>query len=264
MYKLGIIGVGNMGGAILRGVLESKNLDPSEIIMFERNKDKIKDLLDKGVSLGKSEEEVFNDSENILLSIKPQSFKELGKKISGKISDEKVLISIAAGVSLDQMKEFFSHEKNIRIMPNTPALIGRGMSAIVPSESISDDERTFVEEIFKSVGEVTTTIDEKKIDAYSAVAGCMPAFVYMFIEAAADAGVKNGLKRDEAYKYVSQAVMGSAEMVLKTGKHPGELKDQVTSPGGTTIRGVVSLEKNGFRNAVIEGVDESANAKIDL
>lgn len=92
----------------------------------------------------------------------------------------------------------------------------------------------------------------------------MPAFVYMFIEAAADAGVKNGLKRDEAYKYVSQAVMGSAEMVLKTGKHPGELKDQVTSPGGTTIRGVVSLEKNGFRNAVIEGVDESANAKIDL
>lgn len=264
MYKLGIIGVGNMGGAILRGVLESKNLDSSEIIMFERNKDKIKDLLDKGVTLGKSEEEVFNDSENILLSIKPQSFKELGKKISGKISDEKVLISIAAGVSLDQMKEFFSHEKNIRIMPNTPALIGRGMSAIVPSESISDDERTFVEEIFKSVGEVTTTIDEKKIDAYSAVAGCMPAFVYMFIEAAADAGVKNGLKRDEAYKYVSQAVMGSAEMVLKTGKHPGELKDQVTSPGGTTIRGVVSLEKNGFRNAVIEGVDESANAKIDL
>lgn len=264
MYKLGIIGVGNMGGAILRGVLESKNLDPAEIIMFERNKDKIKDLLNKGVSLGKSEEEVFNDSENILLSIKPQSFKELGKKISGKISDEKVLISIAAGVSLDHMKEFFSHEKNIRIMPNTPALIGRGMSAIVPGESISDDERTFVEEIFKSVGEVTTTIDEKKIDAYSAVAGCMPAFVYMFIEAAADAGVKNGLKRDEAYKYVSQAVMGSAEMILKTGKHPGELKDQVTSPGGTTIRGVVSLEKNGFRNAVIEGVDESANAKIDL
>ena len=263
MYKLGVIGLGNMGGAIVRGILESETFDPKEITIFEKNKEKVEDLLEKGINLSESEEDLIKNSKNILLAIKPQGFKKLGKALSGNLEKESTLISIAAGITLKDMEEIFSHKKVIRVMPNTPALIRKGMTAISPSENVDDKDIEFVKEIFGSVGGIAV-MDENYIDAFQGLAGCMPAFVYMFIEAAADSGVKNGLKRQDAYKFVSQALVGSAEMVLKTGKHPGELKDQVTSPGGTTIKGVVTLEEEGFRNAIIKAVDASTNGKIDL
>lgn len=263
MYKLGVIGVGNMGGAIVRGVLDSGLLNPPDIILFEKNKDKVKDLIDRNIGMAESEKDLVINSENILLSVKPQSFKELAEIIKGDLGEEVLLISIAAGISLDQLEDLFDHKNNIRVMPNTPALVGAGMSAISHGENASEENIDFVKNMFSSLGEIEV-IAEEKIDAFSGVAGCMPAFVYIFIEAAADAAVKNGLKREEAYKYVAQTLLGSAKMVLETGKHPGELKDQVTSPAGTTIRGVLALEELGFRNAIIKAVDASSNAEIKL
>lgn len=263
MYKLGVIGVGNMGGSILRGVLESGYISGEDIIVFDHHKENLKDLFEKNVNYSDSELDIIKNVEYLLLSVKPQSFKELSKKIKGKISEDTVLISIAVGISISQLEKYFGDLKFIRVMPNTPALVGEGMSSLTKNEKTSEEELEFAKGIFSSIGKVTV-IDEKMIDVFSGLAGCMPAFVYMFIEAAADAGVKNGMKRKDSYDYVSQAVLGSAKMVRDTKIHPGELKDQVTSPGGTTIQGVVTLEDEGFRNAIIKAVDASINYKIDL
>lgn len=262
MYKLGVIGLGNMGGAIIRGAIKANLLKPEEILAFEHNKEKVADLVGMKVAFARSEEELVKNADYILIAIKPQSFAGLSEKIRGKIKGESLVISIAAGLSIAYIKEMFEHEKVVRVMPNTPALINKGMSSISFDDKYKDDV-DFVMDLFKAVGEVAI-IPEDKIDAFSGVAGCMPAYVYIFIEAAADAAVKNGLKRKDAYKFAAQTILGSAEMVLQTGKHPGELKDQVTSPGGTTICGLVALEEVGFRNAVIKAVDASTNAKIKL
>lgn len=164
------------------------------------------------------------------------------------------MITIAAGITLEKLKNMFGKDiKTVRTMPNTPAMAGEGMTAVIPNEFITENELKEVMEILNSF-EKAEIIEEKLIDAVIAVSGSSPAYVYMMIEAMGDAAVAGGMTRDKAYKFAAQAVLGSAKMVLETGIHPGELKDMVCSPGGTTIEAVAALEENGFRNAIIKAM----------
>lgn len=264
MFDFGVIGVGNMGGAIIRRGISSGVLDPNKIIIFEKHKEKVKDLIEMGVYSASDEAEVFLKSNRILLSIRPQGFVDLGKKVKGKINDNTLLISIAAGVNISKLKEIFGEQnKYVRVMSNTPALIGEAMTAIFFDDSVGEEYRQFAVELFKSIGKITV-LAEDRIPAFTGFAGCMPAYIFMFIEAASDGAVSHGFSREEIYALISQALMGSAKLVMETGLHPAELKDQVTSPGGATIKGVVALEKYGFRNAIIEAINEGTKASEDL
>ena len=166
-----------------------------------------------------------------------------------------IIVSMLAGVTTDTLGEYFGNRKIIRIMPNTPATVGEGMMLVAGNKMVSDWDVASFKELMSMSGEVDD-IPESLIDAATAVSGCGPAFVYMFIEAMADGGVKCGLPRDVAIKYAAQTLIGGAKMVLETGRHPEELKDAVCSPGGSTIAGVHSLEKGAFRSCIIDAVEE--------
>lgn len=264
MYKLGVIGVGNMGGAIIRGILNSNTIDPKDIIIFERNKDKVSDLIEKKVTLASSEEELISKTDKVLLAIRPQGFKNLSLKIRNSIKKNSLIISIAAGVSIKDMNELFGDSnKYIRVMSNTPAIVKEGMTAISLDENIDQNYIDFAIQIFESVGKVII-IEEEKIPAFTGFVGCMPAYIFMLIESASDAAVSHGFSRKEIYQLMSQVLLGSAKLVQETGKHPAELKDEVTSPGGSTIKGVLVLEKSGFRNAIIEAVHEGTKSSEKL
>jgi len=255
MYTFGFIGIGNMGYAILKGLLNSYSAD--EIIITDVNKERAEEVArETGVSVAGSNAELANKAKYVVLAIKPQFFDGVLKNIENVITEDKVIISIAPGKSIDFIKEKLNYKpKVVRAMPNTPALIGEGMTGVCyDKKELYVDEIETIEKFFKSFGKMEE-ISENLIGAVTAVSGCSPAFVYMFIEALADSGVKYGLTRDMAYKLASQTVLGSAKMVLETGKHPGELKDMVTSPGGATICGVCALEEAGFRNSIMKASD---------
>ena len=187
--------------------------------------------------------------------MKPNKYTHVIEKIKNHIKPDAVIISIAAGLSMEKIESFFGKDiKLIRVMPNTPALVSQAMSAICKNKFVSDNEIDEVLEIFQAFGK-TELVEERLMDVVTGVSGSSPAYVYMFIEALADGAVLQGMPRDKAYKMAAQSVLGSAKMVLETGKHPGQLKDEVCSPGGTTIEAVYSLEKNNFRAAVIEAVN---------
>ena len=264
MYELGIIGVGNMGGAIVRGAIKSGLIAPKSIIIYERNKEKVRDILQRGVSYASSEEELVSKSKRLLIAIRPQGFEELGNKIKDKLEKDTLIISIAAGVSIAAMKDIFGEDKKyIRVMSNTPATIGEGMTAISPEKGLDSESTDFAFNLFESVGKVIV-LDESKIASFTGFVGCMPAYLFMLIESASDAAVSHGFSRAEIYQLMSQVMLGSAKLVQESGKHPAELKDEVTSPGGSTIKGVLVLEKAGFRNAIIEAVHEGTRASEKL
>jgi len=189
----------------------------------------------------------------LVLAIKPQVYPEILKTLSGKIRRDQIVISIAPSYSIAQVKEGLGGEvRVVRAMPNTPAMVGEGMSGVCFSGDIySDEEKQMVQTFFSSFGKMEI-VPEHLINAVTVASGSSPAFVYMFIEALADSAVKYGMPRNQAYTFAAQAVLGSAKMVLETGEHPGRLKDNVCSPGGTTIEGVAVLEAKGMRSAVIE------------
>ena len=179
-------------------------------------------------------------------------FHKVIPEIRHAITDDTIIVSIAAGQPIERIENMFERSvKLVRVMPNTPALVGASMSAICCNDEITEDELVEIQTIFNSFGEAEV-ISEHLMDTVIGVSGSSPAYVYMFIEAMADAAVADGMPRAQAYKFAAQSVLGSAKMVLETGKHPGELKDAVCSPGGTTIEAVAQLEKSGFRSAVIE------------
>lgn len=254
--KLGILGVGNMGGAILMGMLKQAAVSSKDVVIYNRSPEKIEKFVELGVSVAKDELDLVSNSDILLLGVKPKDFEALASRIKDHIKEDALIISIAAGISTQRLQELFDRKKCVRVMPNTPALIGQGMTAISRNEDLSEDNLYTVKEIFDVVGE-TAIIEENLMEAFSSISGCMPAFVDIFIEATADAAVSEGIKREDAYKYISKAVAGSAQMVYETGQHPGVLKDQVCSPSGSTIKGVLALERDGFRNAVINAILES-------
>jgi len=250
---IGFIGAGNMATAIIKGLIKSGMFKPEQIYASARTQkslDKISEDCCINTSLHNSE--VAKKADIIVLAIKPFMFAEVLPQIASEIDDSKLVISIAAGKSMAQISELLGKDcRIIRSMLNTPALVGEAMSALCVNEKVSEEDKAFGLKMFESFGEAEY-ISETLMDAVVGVSGSSPAYVYMFIEALADAAVADGMPRAQAYKFAAQSVLGSAKMVLETGTHPGALKDAVCSPGGTTIEAVASLEKNGFRSAIIE------------
>ncbi len=252
MKTLGFIGMGNMGQAMLSGCL--KVFKPEELVftaLLEKDCQAVSERT--GVGYVMDAVSCAADVKYLVLAIKPQVYPEILKKLSGKIRKDQIVISIAPGYSIAQVKEGLGgNARIVRAMPNTPAMVGEGMSGVCFSDdAYNDEERQMVETFFSSFGKMEV-VPENLINAVTVASGSSPAFVYMFIEALADSAVKYGMPRDKAYIFAAQAVLGSAKMVLETGEHPGKLKDNVCSPGGTTIEGVAVLEAKGMRSAVIE------------
>lgn len=254
-HKFAFIGMGNMGFAILKGLLA--NYQPEEITFYERLPERREDVAARtGVVPAQDGISCVTGAQYVILAVKPQHFDETIMGIRDAVAEGQIIISIAPGITIADLQEKFGKDLQIvRAMPNTPALVGEGMTGVCyDSTRFTAEEQETIRGFFESFGKMEL-VDEKLINAVVCASGSSPAYVYMFIEALADSAVKYGLPRATAYEMVAQTVLGSAKMVLETGEHPGRLKDQVCSPGGTTIAGVAALEEYGLRNAVIKAND---------
>lgn len=258
--KIGFIGTGNMGQAILRGYLKTYPDRKQDVYAYNHHVEKAEALAEElGIHACGSIDELTERADLVMFAIKPYQFDDVIPQVADCVrrvegGADKLIVSIAAGISIAYMESFFPEGmKIVRVMPNTPSLVGEGMASV--SGNIYADEASIhaIVEIFSAVGKAAV-VEEKLIDAVSGVSGSSPAFVYMFIEALADGAVEAGMKRDDAYQFAAQAVLGAAKMVLDTNIHPGQLKDQVCSPGGTTIEAVRYLEEKGMRASVMGAV----------
>ena len=259
MAKIGFIGMGNMGQAIMKGLL--KTFAPQDILFSSGHEEKMKKITEEtGVPHAASNKECAEQSQYLVLAVKPQMLPKVFADIKDVVTKDQVIISIAAGYSIADLEEALGgNVRIVRSMPNTPAMVGEGMTGVCYDPAIfSDEEKNMIEAFFTSFGKMEL-VDEKLMDVVGSASGCSPAYVYMFIEALADSVVKYGVPRKDAYQMAAQTVMGAAKMVLETGKHPAELKDAVCSPGGTTIAGVAALEEWGFRNSIIKATDACYN-----
>lgn len=256
MATLGILGAGNMGGAIVRGLVKHVNsvFAPTDIYVYRRTMEENERLAAAcGVHEATSADMLVEACDYILLAVKPaycaQVLETLRDRLSGK-----VIISIVTGWDYAQLAMLLHADTRvIRVMPNTPLAVGAGMSLIAKGYSVSQEELAITKAIFAAAGEVVE-VEDHTFNAAMGISGCGPAFVYLFIEALADGGVRQGVPRALAYQLAAQTVLGAGKMVLESGQHPGELKDAVCSPGGTTIEGVYALEKSGFRASVMDAV----------
>lgn len=254
MKKVAIIGMGNMATAMLKGMI---TIFKKEEIIFSRKDAKKREQFTKETNI-----EGANDNfscakaaKYIILAIKPQYFSTVLKEIRPAMDSDKVVISIAAGIERSKICKELGKVRVVRAMPNTPALLGEGMTGIsYQEEEFSLEEQQTIEAIFSSFGRVKK-VEEHLMNTVICVSGSAPAYVYLLIEALADSGVKYGLSREFAYEMAAQTVLGAAKMVLETKEHPGVLKDRVCSPGGTTIAGVAACEEYGLRNAILKASD---------
>lgn len=255
--KIGFIGCGNMGSAMVGGIIKSKLFPKQDIIASCRTKESANNLENSfGIETTSSNIEVVKRSDFIILAVKPYMYESIIKEIKDLVDNSKIIITIAAGITINHIQDWFNKKiKLVRTMPNTPALVGEGMTAICPNKEIKEKELDEVMNIFNSFGKCEI-IEEKDFHSFIALSGSSPAYTYMYIEAMGDAGVKQGMSRNKAYKLAAQAILGAAKMVLETGENPGKLKDNVCSPGGTTIEAVIELEKQGFKRAVISAMEK--------
>lgn len=252
---IGFIGLGNMARAMIKGMLDKGIAAPSEIIGSAKTREtRVKMEEEFGIKTEAHNDKVAFLADIIILAIKPQFFEEVLPEIREALLGDKLIISIAAGKTMADIEKLFGKKlKLIRCMPNTPALVGEGCSGVCRNELVSDEEMARCMRLMGSFG-LAEEVPEKLIDAVAGVSGCSPAYVFLFMEALADGAVAAGMPRKQAYTFAAQAVMGSAKLMLETGKHPGELKDMVCSPAGTTIEGVRILEEKGVRGAVMDAV----------
>ncbi|WP_100065466.1 pyrroline-5-carboxylate reductase [Miniphocaeibacter massiliensis] len=265
IYKLGFIGCGNMGKAMLSGALENGYVKRDEVIIYTQNKENLNKLeTEFGIVKANNNKEVAKSANIIILGVKPNIYKEIIEEIKNEVDVDTIITSITPSFKIEELQSFFEKDVKIaRAMPNTPAMVGAGISGLCFSGNLNKEEIEKVYEFFKSFGEVVV-VKEELMKAVVSVSGSGPAYIYLLIEAMADAGVAEGLSRKDAYIFVAKTVEGAAKMVLQTGKHPGELKDDVCSPAGTTIAGVNELEKNGFRGTIIKGIEKTAEKFEDM
>lgn len=254
---VGFIGLGNMGSAIAKAVAKVEGTD---LLLSNHNVAKASKLQEEIGGTLATNQEIAEKSDVVFLGVKPYQVGQAIAELAGSINKQAVWISMATGVALADLEKLLPGHSIVRMMPNTPVALGAGMTSFTASD---DAAKAVFTQLMAYSGE-TVEIAENLMDAATAVAGCGPAYVYQFIEAMADAGVQNGLARKAAIKMAAQTVLGSAEMVLKTGQHPAELRDAVTSPGGSTIAGVVALEQNGFRYATISAVNAALARNKEL
>jgi len=264
--KIGFIGAGNMASAMIGGMIKS-GLVSKENVYASASSDKTLDKIKNtyGINVYKDNKNVVKKSDILFLAVKPHIYPIVIDEIKDLIDSKNILIvSIAAGQTIENIEGMFEKEiKLIRTMPNTPAMVMEGMGLISPNKNVSKEDVDDILDIFNSFGKAEV-VEENLIDTAGSLSGCGPAYVYMFIEALADGAVESGVKRELAYKLAAQTVLGSAKMILDTNEHPGKLKDNVCSPGGTTIKGVNSLEKDGFRGTVINGLISSINKTKEM
>ena len=259
MDTFGFIGMGNMGHAMLSGLL--KNFDAGQIVFTAAtDRTRVKVSEETGIKAMPTNIELANSVKYIIMAVKPQYYDIVIHEIRNVVSEDKIIISLAPGISTEQIcDKFDANVRVVRCMPNTPATIGEGMTGVSYDETcFTVEEMDTIARFFGSFGKFRI-VDEKLMDTVTCVSGSSPAYVYMFIEALADSAVKYGMKRDDAIEFAAMTVKGAADMVLATGEHPAVLKDRVCSPGGTTIAGVSALEENGFRHAVIAATDSCYN-----
>ena len=264
------IGAGNMAQAIISGITQKKIINENDIYIYETNNETAKKVLNQFKV--KRQEPINSDLsmyDIIFLAIKPQVFLSFNndavmRKLNNFINDSQLIVSIMAGISIEKINNFFTGNNPVlRIMPNTPALIGEAMSVITPSSNVSKDQLESVKKIFNSIGKIEI-LEEKYIDAVTGLSGSGPAYVFTFIEALIQGGILCGLSKEVSEKLAVQTVLGSALMVSDGKNSIEELRHKVTSPGGTTIEGLSVLEKNSFRSAIIEAVRAAARRSIEL
>ena len=261
--SLSFLGAGAMGEALMRGLLEAQTLSSKQISAFDPATERLRELATRLQIRALDEAREVGQAQAILLAIKPQVLASALEPLRD-LGEGHTVISIAAGVTTSAIEACFSNEVPVvRVMPNTPALVNRAASAIAPGRFARGEHLDIARTIFGAVG-LAVDASEKDLDAVTGLSGSGPAYVFAFIEALADGGVRAGLSRDVALKLAAQTVMGSAQMVSETGKHPGELKDMVASPGGTTIAGLHALEQNAFRGTVMDAVVAAAQRSREL
>jgi len=264
--RIGFVGAGNMATALIKGILKANLVTSDFVSASDVDIDKLDSLKSEyGINvIFKDNEKLVAESDIVILAIKPQIFDKILKEISSKLDKSKLVISIAAGISTEYIENVVGKElKIIRAMPNTPALILEGATAIAPGTHAKEEDVRIAYKIFDAVGKVVV-VDESQMDAVTGLSGSGPAYIFMIIEALSDAGVKMGLSRSVAMKLAAQTVMGAAKLQIDTDMHPGRLKDMVTSPGGTAIAGIHTLEQGGLRTTLINAVESATMRSIEL
>lgn len=253
--RIGFIGLGNMATAIIGGLLARGIVEPGDIVgSAKTTATRERRAAELGIAVTADNAEVAREADVLVLAVKPVFFPEVIAEVRDVVDDGTLVVSIAAGLTLEDIEALFGKPMRlIRCMPNTPALVGEGCTAVCPGPRATAEDEALVLRLMGACG-TASVIPERLMDAASAVAGSSPAFVFMFVEALADGAVAAGMPRAQAVEFAAQAVAGSARLLLETGRHPGELKDMVCSPGGTTIEGVAALEAGAFRAAVMEAV----------
>lgn len=262
--RITFLGAGNMANAIIRGLIRSGER-PANITATVKRDEKKRELeAAHGIAVGFDNVSAAKDAEIVVLSIKPQAFDSVLIHIAPIIDAQKLVISVAAGVPIAAIeRRLGSGARIVRTMPNTPALVGLGATAISGGEHATAADLELAQKMFDAVG-ITTVLDESLLDAVTGLSGSGPAYIFLIIEALSDAGVKVGLSRHTALKLAAQTVYGSAKLLLETGAHPGTLKDQVTSPGGTAIAGLHTLEAGGLRTTLIDAVESASRRAKQL
>lgn len=256
---IGFIGCGNMGCAIVSGVINSGVMTPENIYVYDRYRPAMDAAVDKfGIKSCENEADVVEKADAVILAVKPNIISSVLNSINAVLEQKStLLISIAAGKTIEYIRSGLTHDNRIiRVMPNINAVVGEAMSAYTANTDVTSQDKELVEKIFGGVGKIIY-LEEKDFPLFGVMGGCSPAFAYMFIDAMARAGVENGMKKDTALVVAAQAVLGSAKMILESDCHPWELIDRVCSPGGTTIEGVISLQADGLEAAVHNAINKS-------
>lgn len=254
MKTIGFIGCGNMGKAMVEGIMKANLVDGDHMIVSNLHPEKLQDLSSIYDFYISDNVSVAKNSDILILAVKPYMYKDVIEEVKDCVKSDVIIVAIAAGISIQDVYDMFGREvKAVKAMPNTPAMVGEAMSALAFGYQLDKDEKEDVSAIFESFGKYAE-VKENMMDAVTVVSGSSPAYLFMIMEAMADGAVLEGMQRNDAYIFAAQAMLGSAKMVLETGKHPGELKDMVCSPGGTTIEAVAKLEERGLRSAIIEAM----------
>lgn len=262
---LGFVGGGNMAEALVKGLLHAKVVPPEGIVVSDVKTERLAHFVElHGVRTTQDNHELVRTSDVIVLAVKPQVIDKVLALIGGDVKSGQLVISVAAGVPVSAIEARLPEGTHVvRSMPNTPATVQAGATAIAPGTHATDDDLEVARSLFAAVGRVVT-LDETLLDAVTGLSGSGPAYVMLMIEALADGGVKVGLHRDTALLLAAQTVYGSAKLLLDTGEHPGRLKDMVTSPGGTAIAGLHTLESGGLRRTLIDAVEVATNRSAQL